>query len=92
MDTRALGMAMVSIGAGRRLTTDQIDHGLGLTRVMGVGAYVQAGEPLAMAHTRDQAQLSLLTQALQQAVTVSEQPPATQPLVYKTVKTQGVTA
>jgi thymidine phosphorylase len=91
IDTRALGMAMVSVGAGRRLTTDQIDHGLGLTRVMGLGTYVKAGQPLAIAHMRDQAQLSLLTQSLQQAVIVSEHQPAALPLVYQIVDTHGVT-
>ena len=82
-------MAMVSVGAGRRLTTDQIDHGLGLTKVVGLGNYIQAGEPLAMAHMREQAQIDLLTEALQEAMVVSEEQPAALPLVYKTVTSHG---
>lgn len=89
IDTRAIGMAMVSVGAGRRLTTDQIDHGLGLTKVVGLGNYIKAGEPLAMAHMREQAQIDLLNEALQEAMVVSEKQPAALPLVYKTVTSHG---
>ncbi|MCP4789900.1 MAG: thymidine phosphorylase [Gammaproteobacteria bacterium] len=89
MDTHMIGMAMVAIGAGRRVATDQIDHGLGLTQVVPIGAYVEAGQPLAMAHTRNQEQQHVLQKALQQSLLVSEQQPVDNPIVYETIMAGG---
>jgi hypothetical protein len=37
MDTRALGMAVVSLGGGRRRATDSIDYSVGLTEMARLG-------------------------------------------------------
>ena len=47
VDGRALGLAIVALGGGRRQVTDGIDPAVGLSEVRGVGAIVGAGEPLA---------------------------------------------
>ena len=42
MDTRALGMAVVSLGGGRRRASDAIDYSVGLTEVARLGDKVDA--------------------------------------------------
>jgi len=55
IDTRGVGMAVVALGGGRRMPTDTIDHTVGFDRLLGLGAKVEAGTPLARLHARDAA-------------------------------------
>ena len=57
IDTRAVGMAVVALGGGRRRPSDKIDHAVGFDRLQGLGAKVEAGAPLARIHARDEASL-----------------------------------
>jgi thymidine phosphorylase len=57
IDTRAVGMAVVALGGGRRQPSDKIDHAVGLDRLLGLGEKVEAGAPLARIHARDEASL-----------------------------------
>jgi thymidine phosphorylase len=49
-DTRALGLAVVALGGGRRRASDAVDPRVGLSAVLPLGRAVQAGEPLAIVH------------------------------------------
>lgn len=53
--TRDLGLAVVSLGGGRSRSADAIDHSVGLSRMLPLGAQVSAGEVLALVHARTQA-------------------------------------
>jgi len=53
--TRDIGLLVIELGGGRRQATDRIDHRVGFTEVLGVGAQVRAGDPLAMVHAADDA-------------------------------------
>jgi thymidine phosphorylase len=55
IDTRAVGMAVVALGGGRRQPSDKIDHAVGFDRLVGLGARVEADMPLARIHARDEA-------------------------------------
>jgi thymidine phosphorylase len=55
IDTRGVGMGVVALGGGRRMPTDTIDHAVGFDRLLGLGAKVDAGTPLARIHARDEA-------------------------------------
>lgn len=48
IDTRALGMAVVTLGGGRRRTSDSIDYGVGLGEIVALGTSVCAGDMLAV--------------------------------------------
>lgn len=50
--TRELGLAVVSLGGGRRRAEDAIDHAVGLSRIVPIGTEIKAGEPLALVHAR----------------------------------------
>jgi thymidine phosphorylase len=70
IDTRAVGMAVVVLGGGRRLPTDTIDHTVGFDRLASLGTRLSAGDPLARIHARDEATADAATARLQQAYTV----------------------
>ena len=55
IETRALGLAVVALGGGRQRPGDAVDPGVGLSHVLGLGARVDAGEPLARVHAADAA-------------------------------------
>jgi len=52
IDTRAVGLAVVALGGGRTRPQDPIDHAVGLTSLVGLGAPVGPGQPLALVHAR----------------------------------------
>ncbi|WP_040677352.1 thymidine phosphorylase [Nitratireductor pacificus] len=52
IETRALGVGVIELGGGRSKPEDAIDHSVGLTGCLPVGAEVRRGEPLAMVHAR----------------------------------------
>ncbi|TWG92439.1 thymidine phosphorylase [Mesorhizobium sp. J18] len=50
--TRDIGLAVVELGGGRRRPEDKVDHTVGLTEFLPIGAEVRRGDPLAMVHAR----------------------------------------
>lgn len=54
MDTRALGLAVVALGGGRRRPGEAVDPRVGLAGVRHVGQRVEVGEPLAWVHAADE--------------------------------------
>lgn len=71
IDTRALGLAVIELGGGRRRVTDAIDHAVGLDGVAGIGAAVDAGRPIALVHARSEADAARAAEAVRRAVTIS---------------------
>jgi thymidine phosphorylase len=54
IDTRALGIAVIELGGGRRLVTDTIDPAVGLSQLAGRGMRVDRTRPVALIHARDE--------------------------------------
>ncbi len=54
MDTRALGMSVVTLGGGRRKATDPIDYSVGLSDIAALGAKVDTQTPLAIIHANSE--------------------------------------
>ena len=52
VDTRAVGLAVVSLGGGRTRPQDLVDHAVGLTSLATIGDVVGASRPLAVVHAR----------------------------------------
>jgi thymidine phosphorylase len=50
IDTRALGIAVIELGGGRTRPQDTIDHAVGLSDIVGIGAEVAQGQTLAIVH------------------------------------------
>jgi len=67
IDTRAVGMVVVALGGGRSRPQDAVDHAVGLTDLAGIGDTVGPDRPLAIAHTRTDAQVVEATKLLRAA-------------------------
>ena len=55
IDTRGVGMAVVALGGGRTMSSDDIDHRVGFDRLAGLGAQLDSHTPIARIHARDEA-------------------------------------
>ncbi|MEG1329164.1 MAG: thymidine phosphorylase, partial [Janthinobacterium sp.] len=66
-DCRAIGLAVVALGGGRRRPTDSIDFAVGLTDLVGLGEQVNVGQPLAMVHARTAAAAQQAVREIQEA-------------------------
>jgi thymidine phosphorylase len=84
IDTRAVGLAVVELGGGRRRADDTIDHSVGLTALAGIGDEVGPGRPLALVHAKDEAAAARAGKALRRAYTLGEAP-AKRPLIYEKI-------
>ena len=83
METRALGLAVVGLGGGRRLAGDPIDSAVGLSDLCPVGAWVDQQRPLARVHARREDQAKAAIATLQAAITVGDEAPPPRPLIHE---------
>jgi thymidine phosphorylase len=74
IDTRALGVAVIELGGGRRVASDRIDHAVGLSDLAGRSASVGRDSPLAVIHARDEAGFERAAATLRQAYRLGEEP------------------
>ena len=72
VDTRAIGIAVVTLGGGRRRAADLIDPAVGLTDLRRAGDTIAAGEPLCVVHARSEAGLQAAVLAVQEAYTIAD--------------------
>ncbi|MBN9249391.1 MAG: thymidine phosphorylase, partial [Mesorhizobium sp.] len=68
--TRAIGLAVVELGGGRTRPEDKVDHAVGLTRLLPVGAEVRVGDTLALVHARNEDQVERASAAVLAAYTI----------------------
>lgn len=54
INARAVGMAVVALGGGRRTPSDKIDYAVGFDNLLGLGSKVSADTPIARIHARDE--------------------------------------
>ncbi|WP_410016630.1 thymidine phosphorylase [Sodalis sp. C49] len=85
MDTRALGLAVVAMGGGRRRAGDAIDYSVGLTDMARLGDAVQPGQPLANIHAASEAGWMQAAETVRAAITLTPQPPEALPVIYRRI-------
>jgi thymidine phosphorylase len=78
-DVRAIGVAVMALGGGRRRADDRIDHAVGLTKVCALGDEMALDGVLAVVHARDQAAAEQAAAMIRAAVEIGTQRPAAQP-------------
>jgi pyrimidine-nucleoside phosphorylase len=86
IDTRAIGMAAVMLGAGRTTKDDRIDYGSGIIIGKKLGDRVELGEPLmrlACDERRDPAEAA---ERCRRAYAIADEKPAPLPLVYEEIE------
>ncbi|WP_428945099.1 thymidine phosphorylase [Pantoea sp. FN060301] len=85
MDTRALGMAVVTMGGGRRRASDAIDYSVGFSEMAQLGDRVGGERPLAVIHAATEAGWQEAAAAVKAAVTLSEKEFAETPVIYRRI-------
>jgi thymidine phosphorylase len=81
IDTRALGLAVVELGGGRRQSADAVDPAVGLDRLAGLGAQVGPERPLARIHARDSSAAAAAAARIAAAYEIADVAPAREPAV-----------
>jgi thymidine phosphorylase len=79
IDARALGLAVVSLGGGRRRASDTIDPRVGLAEVRGLGEPVGPDAPFAVVHAATESDAADAMEMLRNAVDVVATAPASPP-------------
>jgi thymidine phosphorylase len=86
LDVRAVGLAIIDLGGGRRREDDAIDHAVGLTDVSAPGERVGPhGRPLAIVHARDEDAAAHAAQAIRAAFSVGDRVLDENPAVLEVV-------
>lgn len=83
IDSEAVGLAAMALGAGRERVDAAIDPGVGLTLLRKVGEKVAAGEPLVRIHYNDARRLEDVRARLGAAYRIDETAPAPRPLIIE---------
>lgn len=90
MDTEAVGIASVMLGAGRSRKEDAIDPGAGILLKKKYSDQVEAGEVLAVLYASDESLFQEASAKLREAYTIEQKAPAKKKLVYARVTKDGV--
>lgn len=86
MNAEEIGRASALLGAGRILMEDKIDPGAGIMLEKLTGDSVRKGDVTAVLYTSDKDRFETARKVLEQAVTVTDEKPASKPLIYETVR------
>ena len=81
VNARAIGLSMIHLKAGRTKSSDPIDHGVGLSEIVSKGQWLDKGEPIAMAHCRDQKQLDFLQSQIPKLIHFNQKKPSVTNLI-----------
>lgn len=85
IDTHAVGMAGVLLGAGRTRAEDVIDPAVGFVFERSVGSSVAPGDTIAVVHARDEKGAEAACERLARAVTIGDMAPPEVPLLYERI-------
>jgi pyrimidine-nucleoside phosphorylase len=83
IDTEAVGLAAVALGAGRQRVDSIIDPAVGFTLLRKVGEPVKAGEPLVRVHYNHEGPLQDVKDRLLAAYRFGPNAPAPRPLIVE---------
>ena len=86
MDTEAVGIASVLLGAGRSRKEDALDYGAGIVLKKKYGEAVLAGETIAVLYASEKELLSPAAEKFLSACTVQRERPKEEPLIYELVR------
>ena len=82
MDTRAIGLSIVTLGGGHKRIDDSIDHRVGLSDFCLVGDTVNKGDPLVVIHAADETGWQTAAKTLLDAIVIGR-PKDALPAVYE---------
>lgn len=85
MDTRAIGMAVVGLGGGRRVADDVIDYSVGMDQFLALGDTVDTQTPIAMLHAKNEQDWKIAAEQLVKAVHIGDSAPSL-PMIYRSLR------
>ncbi|NLB70310.1 MAG: thymidine phosphorylase [Lentisphaerae bacterium] len=80
VDAESIGRITLLLGGGRKLSSDSVDHSVGIDRLVKVGEKVDKGDLVMRLHARNKAEAESVLQLAKNAVVVSDNAPAEKPL------------
>jgi thymidine phosphorylase len=85
-DTRAVGLAVIALGGGRRRVEDRIDPAVGIDDILPLGTTVSRSDPIAVVHAADEASAEQAAVLLQKAFEIGQTDgSALSPVVHKRI-------
>ncbi|MBM3573391.1 MAG: thymidine phosphorylase [Alphaproteobacteria bacterium] len=85
IDTRAIGLAVMALGGGRRRPDDKVDHAVGFTELAGLGDQIGSDRPLALIHARSQNDAATAAEALRRAYRLADRVPEAAPTIRERI-------
>ena len=85
IDARGIGLAAMSLGAGRETMEDRIDYGVGITLSTKVGDEVRRGDVLATLRFNDPGLATRASTLVERAYVIGALAPDVRPLILETV-------
>ncbi len=85
LQSRAIGVSVIGLGGGRTRPGDDIDHRVGFSAILPVGAAVKTGDVLAKVHATDRVKADIAVKDYLGAVTIAQAAPASGPVILKTI-------
>lgn len=82
---RALGLAVIGLGGGRKVASDKLDYATGFDQIAGLGTYVEKGAPIARVHASSLDDLDVAKAAFLQAYTFGEHPSEEREIILKRI-------
>ncbi len=90
INAEAIGIAAMTVGAGRESKDDQIDPAVGIVLRKKRGNQVKTGEALAEIHYNDENRRNEAADILRSAYQITSTPPSPRPMILGHVDNQGV--
>ncbi|MEY2414945.1 MAG: thymidine phosphorylase [Ilumatobacteraceae bacterium] len=81
IDTRSVGLVVLTLGGGRMRVEDTIDHAVGLSEVVGLGQHMDGERPLAIVHARSESEAAVAADAIRAACFIGDEAPNVGPVV-----------
>ena len=85
MQTRDIGMAVVTMGGGRLSNEQEIDHSVGFDQITSVGGKVTVGDVIARVHANSAESLAVAKSSYLNSVHISDEVNEFNPVVYETI-------
>ncbi|MGS0674718.1 thymidine phosphorylase [Shewanella sp. 0m-4] len=86
MDTRELGLAVVTLGGGRRKPGDTLDYSVGLSKVCALGDEINADKPIAFIHAQSEDAFAEAQAAVKKAIHIGDTKPDKTPEIYRYIR------
>ncbi len=86
INTKEIGNAVCEIGGGRLKAEDKVDHGVGYASDVKLGYEIKSGEVLGVLYSGNETQANLISEKLQNAYKITNEPPKKISLVKEVIR------